>query len=659
MTPPALREEPPSSASVPAEPALPAAPTPEETARLRRAHLEDIWPADARFERILAVVGALLLWVAWLTDYAIVGLSPRGALLLGLRILSGLLVVPLLVATFTRRPPRWLVPARLVVLGGAPAALIVIFTVKPTHILAQGWSVVLALTATQVAIRAPLRYKVSLGLATIAAYCAHLAFLVGRLGASYARPNEILTVLIAAVACVAIVPILPHRLAEQRFREFVMRRRLQAEIELRAERERALSSARADAERAEREAREQGARADAAAREAREALEKLEGEAAMRAELYANMSHELRTPMAGILGLVDLLRETGLTEEQLGYIETIRASNQTLIALLNDVIDFSRIEEGKLPLAPISAPLEDTLRAPADLLRVTCRRKGIELRIELDPRLPRFARVDPVRLQQILINLLGNAVKFTQQGSVTLRVGLRGWAERRGALRVEVLDTGVGFSREQGARLFQRFEQAEASTAQRFGGSGLGLSICKGLVALMGGAIGASGEPGGGACFWFEIPIEETAPPSDTGDLASVPAMRILLAEDNPVNQMVLSLMLKKLGQTVRVASDGEEALRLLTKERFDMAILDMQMPLLTGDEVTRRLRGLSGAAAITHVVALTAGASPEEEARCTAAGIDAFYTKPIDLDRLRRLLAREGARATVCVGAGGMTGKG
>jgi CheY-like chemotaxis protein len=274
------------------------------------------------------------------------------------------------------------------------------------------------------------------------------------------------------------------------------------------------------------------------------------------------------------------------------------------------------------------------------------------MKLEFDPKLPRFALVDPARLQQILINLLGNALKFTQSGSVTLKAEPRLWAGRRGTLRVEVVDTGIGFSEEQGARLFQRFSQAEASTAQRFGGSGLGLSICKGLVTLMNGSIGATSEVGEGACFWFEIPIEESAPPSDGKELAHVPVMRVLLAEDNPVNQMVLSLMLQKLGQTVRVASDGQEALRLLTTERFDMAILDVQMPLMDGDEVTRRLRSLSGRSSMTYIVALTAGATAEQMDKYKAAGVDAVYTKPIDIDRLRRLLAKEGVRATVRVGA-------
>jgi signal transduction histidine kinase/CheY-like chemotaxis protein len=634
------------------EPLRPLAPELPGRVQLRSAHLEEIWPAEVRHERLLGLVGMLVLWLGWLTDYFVVGLSPLGWRLLTLRFLSGLTALPLILATFSRRPPPWHLHARLLLIGGAPASMIVIFTLKPTHILVQGWAMVLAWAVLQVGIRAPLRWKALLGVITFAGYIAHLVFLLDRVGPSYARPNEILTVLIGGAVCLFALPLLPHRLAEGRFNEFVMRRRLQAEIDLREQRERALQVARAAAEAAERQARAQESRADAAAKEALEAVHKLEQEAKVLAQLYANMSHDLRTPMAGILGLVELLRETRLSEEQSGYIETIRASNQTLIALLNDVIDFSRIEDGKLPLAPTSVPLEDTLRAPADLLRVTCNRKGVALKLEIDPKLPRFATVDPARVQQILMNLLGNALKFTQSGGITVRAQPRAWSNRRGHLRVEVVDSGIGFSPEQGARLFQRFSQAEASTARKFGGSGLGLSICKGLVGLMSGSIGATSEPGQGACFWFEIPIEESAPPSDASELSELPAMRLLLAEDNPVNQMVISLMLKKLGQDVRVASDGDEALRLLTTERFDMAIMDMHMPLIDGDEVTRRLRSFSGRSSMTYIVALTAGATAEEQARYAEAGVDAIYTKPIDMDRLRRLLAKEGPRANVRVGA-------
>lgn len=599
---------------------------------LRRACAEEAWSSERRYDRALSSLGMIGLGIGWASDYAAVGFTSLGFWLLLVRVLAVLTNLPLFLATFSTRRPRWLDLAKLVLIGGTPTFVIAIATLNPVHIRLQGWGMVLAWSLVGMGIHAPLRPKLLVGYATFVIYVAHLLHLMSALGARYASANEILAVLATGAACIGLTPMLPARMEERRFREFVMRRRLEREIRLR--------------ERREAEAREQKVRADEAAEEARTAARRAEREGKLRTQMLANLSHDLRTPMAGILGLVELMHHTPLSEEQAGYIETIRASNQTLLALLDDIVDFSRIEEGKLPLAPVPVSLADVLLAPVSLLRGVAERKGIELTAEIDRSLPPFVMLDAARIQQILLNLLGNAIKFTPKGRVTLRASQHSSQPGGRMLHVDVIDTGVGFSRQQRERLFKRFGQGDDSTAGRFGGSGLGLSICKGLVSLMGGTIDAESQTDRGSRFWFELPMEECDRPSSPTGSGTLPKMLVLLAEDNPVNQMVLSAMLKKLGQTVSVASDGQQALRMLTEQPFDLAIMDMQMPMLDGDEVARRLQLAGGVAAGTHVVALTAAATAEQMDRYRRAGIDAIYTKPIDMDRLTRMLVKEGGRA-------------
>jgi len=627
------------------------APAPDKIELAQRS-LEESWARESRYERVLGLIASVGILGGWANDYLSMGLSRTTVWTGVIRLIAALTAAPFWLATFQARPPAWLTRAKLVFLATYPNVVIVLLMLQPTRGAIHGWVVVFMWAILQMTILAPLRAKILLGMFSLGVYIVGLTYVMPRTGQAYGNPYEVYAVIACAVPCILAVPWLPHRMEERRIQELRTRLDLEREVELRKDRERALESAKEEAERATREVQAQKARADEAAAKAVEAARRVEEEALKRAALFANMSHDLRTPMAGILGLVELMRGTQLTEEQRGYVETIRASNQTLLALLNDVIDFSRIDEGKLPLVQISAPLVDTLRAAAELLRVGAERKGVSLRVELGENLPEYVRIDPVRVQQIALNLLGNALKFTERGGVTLRVLCKDWIERRGTLRVEVHDTGPGFTEEQRKRLFKRFDQADDATAQKFGGSGLGLSICAGLVGLMGGTIGAESQAGKGALFWFEIPTEETKSPSGAGP-AEVPLMRVLLAEDNPVNQMVLHLMLKKLGQDVTIVSDGKQAFRTLTEQRFDLAILDMQMPIMNGDEVARRLRTLSGGASLTFLVALTASATVEQSAKFLSSGVDAVYTKPIDMDGLRRMLAKEGPRAIARRNAG------
>lgn len=623
--------------------------TPDEAALQR--WWQEAWPTDARYLRVFSLLCMAAHPIAWVIDWSFLGTTPRAFLVLAVHVTGSLAMAPMLRATYAPRPPRTLGRDKLIAVACGTGAALAAVALTPSTAAVQGWIMFCAWSLSGLTVNAPLRAKVAIHAAGVAVFAAIVTWQFTSRGPAYGVLPEVVAMLLGAAFVALTFPLVPHRMQRHRLRERMARLRLEEEIELREQRERELVEHGRELVTRERDLLEAKRRADRAAEDARISASKVARDAKARTELFANMSHDLRTPMAGILGLVDLLAGTPLTPEQASYIETIRASNQTLLSLLDDVIDFSRIEEGKLPIVAVSSPLADTLRRPADLVRVTAERKELKLLVELPPDLPEHVTIDPARIQQILLNLLGNAVKFTQQGKVTLRARMvhpTGGGDR---LRVEVEDTGIGFTAEQKNRLFRRFSQAEEGIVHKFGGSGLGLSICRGLVELMGGEIGAEGQPGRGALFWFEVPAEESHPPSVRYTGTVVPSLRVLLAEDNPVNQLVVSMMLKKLGQEVIVASDGEQALRLLMQERFHLAILDMQMPVMDGMEVTRRIRGASARAGLTYVVALTASATTEEKERFLRAGVDAVYTKPIDMDRLRHMLIKEGAAAEARIG--------
>lgn len=599
-----------------------------DDAALRRRLLEDGWEAEARSDRWVAGAGGAALLLAWISDLMLLGPTPQAFVLLGVRLLGVTMLVPSLVASLAKRPPERIDRARLFLVASALPVLALI-AINPTSLAADGWGMVATWTLLAIWANVPLVSKTAMLGSSYLLFLVQLWLVMKQRGPAYGHTSEVVTVVVCGAMAVLALPWLPHRTERHRLRELASRLRLEQEIRLREQRER--------------EAREAEARADRAAVLARQAAHKAQEEARLRTELFANMSHDLRTPMAGILGIVELMQDTPLTEEQAGFIATIRASNQTLLSLLDDVIDFARIEEGKLPIAPVTVPLAETLLRPAELMRVTAERKQLRLHVDLSSGLPRHVKLDPLRVQQVLLNLLGNAVKFTQHGSVTLRASMRGLEGSR-TLRVEVEDTGIGFTEAQQERLFRRFSQADDKTVHKFGGSGLGLSICKSLVELMGGRIGAERRAEQGALFWFELPIEASEAPVAAEHGPSLPQLRVLLAEDNPVNQLVVSTMLKKLGQSVTLASDGEQALRLLLEESFDLAIVDMQMPLMNGDELVRHVRRSAEPASKVRIVALTAAAEPEKRAEFLAAGVDAVYTKPIDMSGLRHLVQVEGA---------------
>lgn len=370
-----------------------------------------------------------------------------------------------------------------------------------------------------------------------------------------------------------------------------------------------------------------------------------------KGEFLANMSHEIRTPINAVVGMAYLASKTDLSDKQRDYVEKIRSAGSHLLDLVNDLLDFAKIESGKLELELAEFSLDQLIRRISSIAVEKAREKGLSLAFQVDPEIPDTLVGDSLRIGQLLLNYINNAIKFTPAGAINVQIRLAAKTERNCRLQIEVTDTGIGLTSEQISSLFRSFQQADASTTRKYGGSGLGLAITKQLAELMGGDVGVRSTYGAGSTFWANICIDISLQlNSSLNQPLSLQALKesslrfdgakILLAEDNPLNQQIARELLEEAGAVVRLADNGQAAIDAVATYAFDCILMDVRMPIMDGIQATRALRTMPEGAAIP-IIAMTANSMVEDKEECLGAGMNDFISKPVDPDMLLLILSK------------------
>lgn len=372
---------------------------------------------------------------------------------------------------------------------------------------------------------------------------------------------------------------------------------------------------------------------EATGAELRAARDAAQAASCAKSDFLAIMSHEIRTPLSGMVGMVDLLRGTPLNDEQKRYTVLAKESADLLLEVINDILDFSKLEAGRLQSEQIDFDLPNLIESAVLFMGERAKKKNLDIKAVLAPGLPQFVKGDPTRIRQVMLNLVSNAIKFTEQGSIEVRAAYRYQGDGAAALRIEVIDTGIGMSPEIQAQIFDPFVQADTSISRKYGGSGLGLAICRQLCTTMGGTIGVESEPGRGSRFWLELPCPRGEAPVASSEPVVDPTNReldILVAEDSPIIATLIRSLLVKQGFKPTIVVNGAKALAAVSERRYDLVLMDVQMPEMDGISATKAIRQLTGPEAQVPIIALTANALVGQRETYLAAGMNDYVTKPI-----------------------------